>query len=396
VEPRELRQDRIGLTSHGTAIEWNGSPMSEPGFFELLEHWDGLGVLVRRDAPTGTWIFLAIHDDTLGPATGGCRMKVYAQPEDGLRDALRLSEGMTYKWAAMDFPFGGGKTVLAIPRPLQEDERRGLLLRFGDLLNSLGGRYGTGADLGTTTDDMQTIAEVSEYVIGVHGRSDGPMDPSPFTALGVFAGIRSAVGHRFGSSVLDGRSVLVQGVGAVGGPLVHHLAESGATVLVSDADAEVASKVAAAVSGVVVAPSEVYTTECDVYAPCAVGATLNKESIGSLQCAIVAGAANNQLESPDDAGRLAERGILYAPDYVINGGGAMAFTLIYQGLEPLSAVKERVLGIGAHLTSIFEECERTGVSPVDAARSQAERVLARGPEHPEMSSFAELRGRLAL
>ena len=151
--------------------------MIEQGFFELLEHWDGLGVLVRQDAPTGTWIFLAIHDDTLGPATGGCRLKVYDRPEDGLRDALRLSEGMTYKWAAMDFPFGGGKTVLAIPRPLQEDERRGLLLRFGELLNSLGGRYGTGADLGTTSDDMQTIAEVSEYVIGVHGRSDGPMDP---------------------------------------------------------------------------------------------------------------------------------------------------------------------------------------------------------------------------
>ena len=190
--------------------------MSSPDFLTLLEAWDGIGVLVRRDQPTGTWIFVALHDDTLGPATGGCRMKVYDRPEDGLVDALRLAEGMTHKWAAMDFPFGGGKTVLAIPHELHGDERRGLLHRFGELLNSMGGRYGTGADLGTTTEDMQTIAEVSEYVIGVHGRTEGPMDPSPYTALGVFEGIRAALRHRFGSDELDGRSVLVEGVGAVG------------------------------------------------------------------------------------------------------------------------------------------------------------------------------------
>lgn len=369
--------------------------MGERTFLDILEPWDGLGILVRRDHPTGTWIFLAIHDDTLGPATGGCRMKVYERPEDGLRDALRLSEGMTYKWAAMDFPFGGGKTVLAIPRPLSQEERRGLLLRFGELLNSLGGRYGTGADLGTTSEDMQTIAEVSEYVIGVHGRSDGPMDPSPFTALGVFSGIRAALEHRFGSTDVSGRRVLVQGVGAVGGPLAHYLSEAGASVLVSDADPKAARRVATEIGGVIVEPVDVYATECDVYAPCAIGATVNARTIPELRCAIIAGAANNQLELLNDADRLAERGILYAPDYVINGGGAMAFTLIYQGLEPISKVEDRVVGIGSRLRSIFEEAQRSGGSPVEAARSHAERILKRGPFAAELSAFDDIRGRFA-
>lgn len=361
---------------------------------DLLEPWKGLGVLVHRDHPTGTWIFLAIHDDTLGPATGGCRMKVYDRPEDGLADALRLAEGMTHKWAAMEFPFGGGKTVMALKHRLAADERRGLFLRFGALLNSLGGRYGTGADLGTTTADMQTIAEVSEYVIGVHGRSDGPMDPSPFTALGVFAGIEAAVAHHSGSSV-EGRRVMVQGVGAVGRPLARYLVDAGAEVLVSDNDPEAVSRIASEVPVTVVDSVDALSTECDVYAPCALGATLNATSIPELRCSIVAGAANNQLHEPADAERLHERGILYAPDYVINGGGAMAFTLIYQGLEPISAVEDRVRAIGDRLREIFEESRETGSSPVEAARARAERILHRGPLDPNLSTFGDIRGRLA-
>lgn len=353
--------------------------MSAPGFFEVLEGWDGVGVVVRHDQPTGTWIFIALHDDTLGPATGGCRMKVYDRPEDGLADALRLSEGMTHKWAAMDFPFGGGKSVLAIPHALEGAERRGLLHRFGELMNSLGGRYGTGADLGTTVEDMQTIAEVSEYVIGVHGRTEGPMDPSPFTALGVFEGIRSALRHRFGSGDFAGRSVLVEGVGAVGGPLAERLAGAGATLLVADIDAERAASVARALGGMSVRLADVPSTECDVYAPCAVGATLNAETIPELHCAIVAGAANNQLAAPEDATRLLERGILYAPDYVINGGGAMAFTSIYMGADDLAEVERRVRSIGESLDTIFAEAAERGASPVVGAQAHVARVLQRGP-----------------
>lgn len=353
--------------------------MSSPDFFSLLEEWDGIGVLVRRDQPTGTWIFVALHDDTLGPATGGCRMKVYDRPEDGLVDALRLAEGMTHKWAAMDFPFGGGKTVLAIPHELHGDDRRGLLHRFGELLNSLGGRYGTGADLGTTTEDMQTIAEVSEYVIGVHGRTEGPMDPSPYTALGVFEGIRAALRQRFGSDELNGRSVLVEGVGAVGEPLAERLAAAGATLLVADLDGPRAETVAERLGGTAVPLAGAIGTRCDVYAPCAIGATVNEESISRLRCAIVAGAANNQLAEPSLAAELHQRGILYAPDYVINGGGAMAFTSIYLGVDDLDEVERRVRGIGASLDGIFAEAAGRGCSPVVAAQAHVARVLQRGP-----------------
>ena len=358
---------------------------------ELLREWDGVGVVVRRDRPTGTWIFVVLDDDTLGPCTGGCRMKVYDHPADGLRDGMRLARGMTYKWAAMDFPFGGGKSVLAVPRPLAGEERRGLLLRFGALLESLGGRYGTGADLGTTTEDMRTIAGVSSYVIGVHGRTEGPMDPSPFTALGVFAGIGAALRRVHGSDDLSGRSVLVQGVGSVGEPLARRLAGAGADVLVSDVDEGRALDVARAIGARVVPAAEVMEASCDVYAPCAVGATLHSESIPRLRCRIVAGAANNQLATPEDAERLHQRNILYAPDFVINGGGAMAFTLIFQGEGRLEELERRVRSIGSRLDGIFAEAEEEGIDPSTAARAHAERVLRRGPKKGAPSSFEDMR-----
>jgi leucine dehydrogenase len=361
------------------------------GVLDLIAAWDGVGVVVRRDEPTGTWIFVALHDDTLGPATGGCRLKTYLRPEDGLADALRLAEGMTYKWAAMDFPFGGGKTVLAVPGPLSGDARRGLLHRYGELLNSLGGRYGTGADLGTTVVDMQTIAEVTPYVIGVHGRSSGPMDPSPFTALGVYAGIESSLRHRFGSDEFRGRTILIEGVGAVGEPLARRVAAAGGSLLLADMASERAESLARALGGSVVDLDAVCDTVCDVYAPCAIGATLNRESIARLKCQIVAGAANNQLREPSDAARLLERDILYAPDYVINGGGAMAFTLIFQGVTDIDAVERRVRSIGTRLDSIFSEARSTADSPVVAARAHADRVLARGPAAGRASSFEDMR-----
>jgi leucine dehydrogenase len=297
----------------------------EKSVLELIEAWDGVGVVVRYDEPTGSWIFIA----PLGSPVGGCRMKTYERPEDGLRDAMRLARDMTYKWAALGLPCGGGKAVLAIPRPLRGEDRRGLLHRFRELLNVLDGAYGTGEDLGTTPEDMRAMASVSKHVVGVHGVHDAPSDPGPFTARGVFAGIRSALRHRHGSDTLKDRTVLVQGVGHVGGPLARMISEAGGSVLLSDLDQDRAFAISVEVGGAVVTQDSIYRTPCDVYAPCAVGATLNPATIPSLCCDMVVGSANNQLESDVDADALHERGILYAPDYIVNAGGAVAFTLIH-------------------------------------------------------------------
>ncbi|MGD2069360.1 MAG: Glu/Leu/Phe/Val dehydrogenase dimerization domain-containing protein, partial [Gemmatimonadota bacterium] len=306
------------------------SARGSEAMMELVGAWDGLGVVVRHDRPTGTWVFVALHDDTLGRPVGGCRMRVYDDPVDGLEDALRLARGMTSKWAVLDLPFGGGKAVLALPGPLESDARRELLLRFGGLLDSLGGAYATGEDMGTTPEDMALLAEISEHVHGVPG-GPGPADPGPFTAAGVLAGTRAALEARTGSGELGGRTVLIQGVGDVGRPLAESLAAAGAKVLVSDVDVARVREVAEAVGAEVVAPHEVYGTECDVFAPCAVGAVLNDDTVGRLRCRVVAGSANNQLARPEHAGTLHDRGILYAPDYVINGGGALTFGLVALG-----------------------------------------------------------------
>ena len=343
----------------------------------LIETWDGLGVVTSRHRETGSWIFIALHDNTLGRPTGGCRLKSYPSPADGLRDAMRLAEGMTYKWAAMGFGYGGGKSVLAVPGPLTGEPRRSLFARLGQVMNVLNGAYGVGEDMGTTPRDMGFLATVTPYVAGP--REGGmPPDPGPFTAAGVHEGIRAAVAHRDGSPDLAGKSVLIQGVGDVGHPLARLLRESGAKVIASDIDAGRAAAVAEECGGTTVDPGDVYDTECDVYAPSAIGATLNKRTIPRLRCRVIAGSANNQLEMPEDADRVRARGILYAPDYVINGGGAMAFGLMEQGILNVEELTSRVRCIGGSLTEIFQEADARGFSPVEAAHRRALRVLGRG------------------
>ena len=350
----------------------------ERGFLDLLRDWEGIGVVTCHDAPTDTWIFVALHDDTLGRPAGGCRMKTYARPEDGLRDAMRLAEGMTAKWASIEFPFGGGKSVLAIPGPLEGDARAGLLRRFGELLNTLNGAFATGEDLGTTPQDMQEVASVSEHVVGMPKKSEGePVDPGPFTALGVFEGIKAALRHRSGGDDLARRAVLIEGVGDVGAPLARMVAGAGGSVLLADLDQAKAIALAAELGGSVVTADTLYDTECDVYAPCAVGATLNPDTIPRLRCEVIAGSANNQLESEADAERVADRGILYAPDYVINAGGALAFGLMYRGETRQEELERRVSGLGTMLDQIFGEAAELGESPVAAARRRVARVLSR-------------------
>ena len=343
---------------------------------DLIREWDGEYVVVRYDRPTEAWMFVAIHSTRLGTALGGTRMKVYDAPEDGLRDAQRLAAGMTYKWAGIDFPQGGGKAVIALSRPIEGVERERLLERYGELVESLRGQFGTGLDLGISPDDIFVIARKTKYVHGA--KTDGPGDPGPWTALGVFTGMKAAAAELFGSDDLEGRTVLIQGVGDVGVPLARLLAEAGATLKLSDLDTERAKGLASELGAAAVDSAAVYEEPCDIFAPCAVGGILNAETIAKLRCRAVAGSANNQLEAAEDAERLHERGILYAPDFIINAGGAIALNGVEsQGMSEEEA-REMTLGIGSALKKMFEEARERNESPVLAAEREARRVLERG------------------
>lgn len=342
---------------------------------EQVEGWDGECAVVRFDRPTGTWIFIAVHDRTLGMAMGGCRMKVYPTPADGLKDAQRLAAGMTLKWAGIEFPLGGGKAVLATPGPMTGEEREGLLLRFGELVDGLGGMYGTGVDLGTTPDDMSVVGRRTDRVAGRRTDDGGAGDPGPWTALGVFEGMRAAAERVYGGTELAGRSVVIQGVGGVGRPLAHRLAEAGARVIVADALPERAQAVADEVDGRWVDADDAYEAECDFFAPCAVGAVLNERTVPRLRCRVVAGSANNQLDTDTDADRLAERGILYVPDFIINAGGAVAHGLLefLDGAE--SEVEPRVREIGETVGAVLDRAAEDGTTPLTAAVARARAVI---------------------
>ena len=346
----------------------------------LIERWDGLGIVCSYDTVSGTWIFICMHDNTLGACTGGTRMRIYDSPADGLRDAMRLAEGMTCKWAAINEPVGGGKAVLAINRPLEGEDRRQLLLKYGALVESLKGAFRTGEDLGTTSADLQVIAENCNYVHGFHPVHGGKVDPSPFTAMAVFEGIKNAVQVVYGSDDLSDRTVLIQGIGSVGTSLGRYLVDAGATLKVSDIDAARTEEVARQLGATVIPPEQVYQADCDIYAPCAIGATLNEETIPQLRCQIVAGSANNQLAEPADAQRLLERDITYVPDYIINAGGAFCFALIDRGHSDEAELFSQMSSIGTTVRQILQEAAEQGESPVAAAESRVHDTLIRARE----------------
>lgn len=338
---------------------------------DLIRGSDGEEVVVGFDEPSGTWMFVCIHSTRLGPAGGGTRMKSYAQPSDALQDAMNLSEAMTLKMAAAAIPFGGGKAVVAVPALPQGDERRRILLRYAELAASLGRTFHTGPDVNTSSADMDVIGERHEHVYCRSEVNGGSGDPGPYTARGVFHGIRASVRHAFGSDELAGRVVLVQGVGDVGGPLAEQLAADGARVLVSDVDDERVDPLAARIGAEIVPPDEVIGVQCDVYAPCALGGTVNAGTIPELRCCIVAGSANNQLAEPADSERLRDAGILYAPDFVINAGGV----LYAWGTESLGwsldTVETRLEGVGDTLAEIYASADDDGIGTHAAAEDLA-------------------------
>ena len=350
-----------------------------PTFEELLERWDGEQAVIRRDRESGGWIFICMHSTRLGPAAGGTRMKVYDSPADGLEDAMRLSAGMTNKLAIADLGLGGGKTVLAVPKIPEGEERRALLRRYGDAVASLGGSFLTSSDVNTGEEDMDVIAERTEHVFGRTEANGGAGDPGPFTAVGVFHGIRASLAHAFGSGDVSGRTVLVQGAGSVGGALAELLGREGARVLIADVDAARAEAIAAEVGGSTVTPDAAVEADCDVYAPCALGGTLSVATVPHIRCRIVAGSANNQLAEPEAAELLRAAGILYAPDYVINAGGAIAITFLERQGRSRAEVDAALARIGDTLTEIYDHADAEGTTTAAAADAVAACRLSAGP-----------------
>ncbi len=330
-------------------------------------------VVFHNDADTGLKAIVAIHNTNLGPALGGCRMWPYETEADAVADVLRLSKGMTYKAAVSGLDYGGGKAVI-IGDP-KTDKTPALLRAMGRFVHSLGGRYRTAEDVGTTVEDMDVLRRETVYA---HGFSDGTGNPSPATAFGVFRGIEAAVMHRHGKEGVAGFSVAVQGLGNVGYVLSRYLTENGAQLIVTDVDAARIERVVGDFGARAVGPDEIFEAEADVFAPCALGAVINDRTASRLTAGIVAGAANNQLAEPRHGLVLNERGILYAPDYVINAGGLIDITNEGPDYTAEKALSQ-VAGIYDTLTAVFERARRSGRPPEEIADSMAEERFQKTP-----------------
>lgn len=324
----------------------------------------------------GLRAIIAIHSTHLGPAAGGCRFWHYADPSQALTDALRLSRGMSYKNAMAGLPLGGGKAVI-----LADAERRKtpeMLAALGRAIDGLCGRYITAEDVGMSVADMVEIQRQTRYVAGLpaEGKEVGG-DPGPHTSLGVFLGIKAAVRRGLGKDSVSGLHIALQGAGSVATGVAMHAAAEGARLSIADVDTAKAKKLADAVDGKVVSPDEVLALEADVVSPCALGAILNEQSIGRLRTTVVAGGANNQLATDADGERLHARGILYAPDYVINAGGIISVSTEYLGDGDAAFVRERIDGIPRRLEQIWTENAETGRDPASVADAMAQRLIGR-------------------
>lgn len=277
-------------------------------------------VVFCHDAETGLKAIIGIHDTTLGPALGGTRMWNYKTEEAAIRDVLRLSRGMTFKASISGLNLGGGKAVII--GDSRKDKTDALMQKFGEYVNSLSGRYITAEDVGINTHDMKMVKSKTDHVTGIPVEMGGSGDPSPVTAYGVFMGMKAAAKYRYGSDNLAGKSVLVQGIGHVGETLVKHLVEEGAKVIINDIHADRMEEVSSKYHTEIYDGDNPYALDMDIYAPCALGATVNDETIPQLKCDIIAGAANNQLALEDIHGEAVKAAnILYAPDFLINAGG---------------------------------------------------------------------------
>ncbi|MEX1013455.1 MAG: amino acid dehydrogenase [Waddliaceae bacterium] len=340
--------------------------------------------------------FIAIHSTKLGPALGGTRIYPYSSKEAALKDVLRLSKGMTYKSAVVQIGLGGGKSVI-IADPKTE-KSHALLHAFAEVLNTLKGDYLAAEDVGSNTDDMMVIREKSPYVAALPTKTSSG-DPSPYTARGVFKGMQAVADHLWGHPSLRNKKILIQGLGHVGAKLSRILFWEGAELIVSDVDQESLEKISMLEGAVKVDPSLVFDVECDIFSPCALGGVLNKETISRLKCKAVAGSANNQLEELEDGARLYERGILYAPDFIINSGGIINASAEYEpkGYDPRFS-RDKVNGIYDTLLEIFRRSDMEHKPTSVVAKELAEYYLKeeigkrKHPIHLEEESKNEKKG----
>lgn len=346
---------------------------------DLFDYADELqyGELHLEADPTlGLRSIVAIHNLNLGPAIGGCRFIEYDTSEEALRDAMRLGRGMTYKAALAGLDHGGGKAVIMRPKNLDEDQRRRIFEEFGGFVDSLAGDYVTCEDSGTTVGDMNVVKDQTEHVLGYGKDEGGSGDPSPVTAYGVRRGIEAAAQFKFGDDNLDGVHVAIQGVGSVGYYLARELDELGANLTVTDVDDSAISRCVEEFGAEAVQPDAIFEVDCDIFAPCALGAVINDKTIPRLKCDVVAGAANNQLKNEDRHDvALKERGILYAPDYAINAGGLINVAEEFTGYDRESAMS-KTKEIYGTMHEIYERAEAEDDTTANVAdRIAEERVF---------------------
>ena len=328
------------------------------------------------DEKCGLKAIIALHSTHLGPAAGGVRFWHYAKDEDALTDALRLSRGMSYKNAMAGLPLGGGKSVI-----LADEDRTktpDMLHAFGKAVDSLGGRYVTAEDVGVNVADMIEVSRSTRHVAGLpNSAGDVGGDPGPHTSLGVFLGLKAAVKRALGKDRLDGLHIALQGAGSVATGVALHACAEGARLSIADVDEAKAQKLSDATNGKVVSADEILSLEADVLSPCALGAIFTEETISALKVPVVAGGANNQLATPEDGERLHARGILYAPDYVINAGGIINVCTEYLGDGDATLVRRRIEGIPLRLEQIWKEGSETGHNPAAVADAMAQRLIGR-------------------
>ncbi|MGB3739696.1 MAG: Glu/Leu/Phe/Val dehydrogenase dimerization domain-containing protein [Pontixanthobacter sp.] len=339
-------------------------------------------VQLVHDRTSGLTAIIALHSTHLGPGAGGTRFWHYAQPKDAIRDVLRLSRGMSYKNAMAGLPMGGGKAVILADAAMTKTPE--LLAAFGDAVNGLGGRYVTAEDVGISEADMVSVSRRTQFVSGLpqSGADAAGGDPGPFTAMGIFHGIKAAVKHRLGRDDMAGVHVAVQGTGSVGGGVARLLADDGARLTLSDIDEARARSLARELGGEFVSADAVMGVPCDVFSPNALGAILDDDGIARLDTGIVAGGANNQLARQRHGAVLAERGILYAPDYVINAGGIISVAMEYlckRDAQPcdINEVRKRIALIPGRLEEIWAASDASGVSPDIVADRMAQKLIGR-------------------